>query len=111
VVDGENLRPVDTPEKYVAMLERRVANGQCYHRPYLGCREFAATFEPANPAEQPIDTGRMDLGLMLYDIAYGSGPRPRNQAVFFPAVIEDGVLRCDPEQVLDEAQRELVLRC
>lgn len=111
VVDGQGLRPEDVPEKYASMFERRVARGQCRHQPYLGCREFSAAFGSIDPGETPTGTGRMELGLMLYDIAYGSGARPRNQAIFFPAVIDNGVLACDPETVLQPAQRELVLRC
>ena len=33
----------NTPSKYAAMLNRRVEKGQCFHRPALGCREFAGT--------------------------------------------------------------------
>jgi CRISPR-associated protein Cas5d len=112
VVDGENLRPEDTPEKYAAMFERRVQRGQCFHRPYLGCREFSADFRPIQPDERPSDITKMDLGLMLYDIAYApAGAKAKNEAVFFPATIEHGVLVTDPETALNEAQRELVLRC
>lgn len=32
----------DTPAKHLAMFNRRAAAGQCFHRPALGCREFAA---------------------------------------------------------------------
>lgn len=112
VVDGVNLRPEDTPQKYAAMFDRRVERGQCFHRPYLGCREFAAAFGPVDPAESPIETGEMDLGLMLYDIAYGAaGKKAGNQAVFFPAKLVNGALACDPEMELSDEQRELVLRC
>ena len=38
---GDNTRG-----KYLAMMQRRVEKGQCFHRPYLGCREFAAEFGP-----------------------------------------------------------------
>jgi CRISPR-associated protein Cas5d len=37
--------------KYQRMFERRVQAGQCYHRPYLGCREFPCDFEWAPDAE------------------------------------------------------------
>jgi CRISPR-associated protein Cas5d len=112
LVDGDNLRPDDTPEKYAAMLERRVERGQCFARPYLGCREFAADFRSVDPGEPAIgDT--MDLGLMLYDIAFSRDPKKtRNEAVFFNARIEKGVIVTDPQMVLaDERQRELVLSC
>ena len=34
----------DTPAKHAAMFNRRAALGQCFHRPCLGTREFAADF-------------------------------------------------------------------
>ena len=36
--------PDDTEAKHLAMFNRRAAKGQCFHRPYLGTREFAADF-------------------------------------------------------------------
>lgn len=113
VVDGEGLRPGDTPGKYVEMFERRVAAGQCFHRPYLGCREFAADFGPVDPSERPVsDTA--DLGLMLYDIVFAAAGKKAaaNEAVFFPARIQDGVIITDPDVVLrDDRERERVLTC
>jgi CRISPR-associated protein Cas5d len=40
--------------KYQGMFERRVHSGQCYHRPYLGCREFPCDFSWA-PDGEPAD--------------------------------------------------------
>jgi CRISPR-associated protein Cas5d len=40
--------------KYQGMFVRRAQTGQCYHRPYLGCREFPCNFEWA-PEKQPVD--------------------------------------------------------
>ncbi len=99
----------DSVAKYVSMFNRRVENGQCWQRPYLGCREFAADFESAKPGEQPIeDSG--DFGQMLYDIAYS---RTRGNApVWFRARMERGVLECDPDRVLeDPSDREALLTC
>lgn len=111
LLDGDNLRPDDTPEKYAAMLERRVEKGQCFSRPYLGCREFAADFRPVDPGETPVgDT--MDLGLVLYDIAFARNPKEApNEAIFFNASIKNGVIDTDPEVVLSDGQRGLVLSC
>jgi CRISPR-associated protein Cas5d len=75
--------------KYVEMFRRRAAAGQCFHRPYLGTREFAAEISlvEADPPE-PIADNR-DLGWMLYDIDYsGSKPTP----LFFEARLLAGRL-------------------
>ncbi len=34
----------ENPGKYNAMFERRAVKGQCFNQPYLGTREFAASF-------------------------------------------------------------------
>jgi CRISPR-associated protein Cas5d len=99
----------NTPQKYVAMMTRRVERGQCHSRPYLGCREFAAEFRLATGADTPLDVTE-DLGRMLYDISFTSpgGKRP----VFFAAKLEKGVLDTRPEVVLpDTAARTEVLAC
>jgi CRISPR-associated protein Cas5d len=98
----------NTPAKYVSMFNRRVEKGQCFCRPALGCREFAAHFEPPSPADhaEPVD---LPLGLMLYDVIF----RPQgNRAVFFRAELRNGVLDADPEHAIpDTALREEVLTC
>jgi CRISPR-associated protein Cas5d len=81
----------DDPEatvKYRDQFRRRVARGQCYHRPYFGCREFAVDFVPPDGTEKPIDQ-TVELGLMLFDIDYGT----RNVPHFFEARLERGILR------------------
>jgi CRISPR-associated protein Cas5d len=82
----------DTVAKYVSMFRRRVAKGQCFHRPYLGCREFACSFAPPDGTERPSDWSE-GLGLMLYDLYFGR----TGQIVpgFFDAEIRGGVLHCD----------------
>jgi CRISPR-associated protein Cas5d len=98
----------NTPQKYVAMLNRRAAKGQCYSQPYLGCREFAAEFRLATDEDTPLDVDA-NLGRMLYDIAFTeTGNRP----VFFEAKLEHGVLNTRPEDVLLDAEiRQEVLAC
>jgi CRISPR-associated protein Cas5d len=98
----------NTPEKYAAMLQRRVEKGQCQQQPYLGCREFAARFEPADGKEQPQPVTE-ELGRMLYDIVF----RPEgNRPVFFSARLDNGVMDTRPEVVLqDQGLREEVLKC
>ena len=112
LVDGKDLRPEDTPEKYAAMFERRVDKGQCFSRPYLGCREFAADFRAIDPGEMAVgDT--MELGLMLYDIVFSPDTKKTaNEAVFFRARIDQGVIVTDPALALpDDTQRQRVLSC
>jgi CRISPR-associated protein Cas5d len=98
----------NTPNKYVAMLERRVRKGQCFQRPYLGCREFAAEFGPPREDDQPIEDS-MEIGRMLYDIAF----LPEgNRAAFFEARLENGVMATAPETALaDAGRRQEVLEC
>lgn len=68
-------------QKYRAEIERRAKSGKCYHRPYLGVREFAADFDWEESAETALERRaselgknwrnlwpKEDLGLMLYDV-------------------------------------------
>ena len=90
------------------MLRRRVEKGQCFQRPYLGCREFAADFGPPREEDQPIPDS-MEIGRMLYDIAFLS---EGNRAAFFEARLQNGVMETTPEMVLaDEGRRQEVLEC
>ena len=104
---GDDTGP-NTPEKYVAMLNRRVEKGQCFQRPYLGCREFAADFGPAREEDQPIPDS-IEIGRMLYDIAFLADG---NRAAFFEARLLNGVMETRPEKALsDEGRRKEVLEC
>jgi CRISPR-associated protein Cas5d len=90
--DDEDRGP-DTVAKYVGMFQRRAAKGQCFHRPYLGCREFACQFAPPDGSEKPLHAWSEPLGLMLYDIRFGTDGA--NRPGFFFAEITGGVLHCD----------------
>jgi len=81
----------EDPAKYRDQFRRRVHQGRCFTRPYLGCREFAAHFGPANGDEQPIPVDD-DLGLMLLDIDYAA-EGDRNTPRLFSARLEHGILR------------------
>ncbi|MCW3062670.1 MAG: type CRISPR-associated protein Cas5 [Capsulimonas sp.] len=87
----------DAYVKYRDQFRRRVNRGQCFQRPYLGCREFAAEFGPVDGTEKPIDVSE-DLGLMLFDIAYA--PK-ENIPRFFDGRLENGVLRV-PQELYEE---------
>ena len=79
----------DTVIKFQEMFLRRAERGQCYHRPYLGCREFAAEFEVftnGKPLPETISETR-DLGWMLYDMDF-NGKEPISR--FFRASLYNG---------------------
>jgi len=91
------------PEKYIGrksidadhdgIFIRRVKKGQCWHRPYLGTREFAAEFMEPHGKEQPIKE-TIPIGSMLFDIFYDTNGKP--EPVFFHDVaIRNGVLNCE----------------
>jgi CRISPR-associated protein Cas5d len=89
------LRPDEKEAKYAAMFERRARKGQCFHRPYLGCREFACNFRLIDPIADKaasIEETR-DLGWMLYDMNFDNlaDPTPR----FFRAQLQSGVVPTD----------------
>ena len=93
----------DDPAKYRDQFRRRVARGQCFHRPALGCREFSAEFGPVLEDERPQGMpDRMDLGLMLFDMKY-RGENGPHEPRFFAATLEHGVLRV-PQQLYAEVE-------
>ena len=82
--------PSDNPGKFQDIVTRRMEKGQCFSTPYLGCKEFPASFRrwPGGPI-RTIDETR-DLGLMLYDFDYTD---PQNiTPTYFRARLENGVL-------------------
>lgn len=82
--------------KYRDIFRRRVNRGQCYHTPYLGCREFSGFFTSPDGSERPVRITE-ELGLMLFDLDFkqdGSGfAIPR----FFQARLDGGVLKVPAE--------------
>lgn len=83
--------PEDTPTKHAAMAARRAAQGQCFHRPCLGTREFPAEFrlvESLPPSELPEADRDRDLGWMLLDIDHADDAR----SLFFRAIMKNGVI-------------------
>ena len=89
-------QPGDTEAKHLAMFTRRAAKGQCFHRPYLGTREFAADFalvtESVPKSTLPDDQQNRDLGWMLHDIGFDDDRTPH----FFRAELNDGVIHVPP---------------
>ncbi|MEO1193422.1 MAG: type I-C CRISPR-associated protein Cas5c [Pseudomonadota bacterium] len=84
----EAAGPEDSPAKHHAIATRRAQRGQCFQRPYLGCREFAADFELVEAFEPSPLEGEKDLGWMLYDIDH----QQERRAFFFRARLRQGVL-------------------
>lgn len=81
----------DSEGKHLDMFNRRARSGQCFHRPCLGTREFAADFELLEdepPTPHPSLIGERDLGFMLLDIDFANGMSP----VFFRAIMRDGII-------------------
>lgn len=83
----------DTPEKHYNIVSRRARNGQSYHQPYFGCREFPVNFEWLEdgqelPTSYYSRKAEMDLQWMLWDLEYGAEITPR----FFRAVMREGIV-------------------
>lgn len=99
-------RADDTAAKHISMFNRRAAQGQCFHRPCLGTREFPAEFallgddEPLPAYDPPLAERDRDFGWMLHDIDFAEG---RNESRFFRAEMKDGAIevpRFDAEAVV-----------
>src|SRR3546814_15231415 len=78
--------PEDSAAKHINMFNRRAAQGQCFHRPCLGAREFDAEFAlipedaPLPLCELPADKPAAVFGWMLPVFNFCNGNRTR----FFP---------------------------
>jgi len=79
----------DNTAKHIEVFKRRARNGQCHMQPYLGCREFPASFELLE-GEIPKSqlTGEQDLGWMLWDIDFDNDMQP----IFFRPVMKNGII-------------------
>lgn len=83
------------PGKHLAIFERRAKKGQCFHRPYFGCREFPVNFEWCDSIPEAPFSGEQDLGYMLHDIDFTNDMTPH----FFRAVMKNGIINCGQELV------------
>ncbi len=91
----------ENPMKYYQMFERRASKGQCFNQPYLGTREFSASFrlvdtdsETLPPALSAEQGGTKDLGIMLYDMDF-SNPKDIIP-MFYRAQMTDGIIIVPP---------------
>lgn len=102
----EKAGPEDSVTKFQEMFLRRAEKGQCFHRPYLGCREFAAEFALVRLDEslpEAIPESR-DLGWMLHDIQHDSRADKGHahsctdacRPSFFRAELKSGVMLVPP---------------
>jgi len=90
------------PEKYIGrkgvdadhdgIFTRRLKKGQCWRRPYLGTREFAAEFMEPDGSEKPIEE-TIPIGSMLFDIFYNEKGKPE-PLFFYDVEIRSGILNC-----------------
>lgn len=94
----DRAAPGDNPGKFQDIVTRRMERGQCFHTPYLGCREFPARFRRWPGGSIPAINETRELGLMLYDMDYSD---PSNiQPMFFRANLERGVIQVADCEVL-----------
>ena len=96
----------DSLAKFVAMFQRRAKRGQCFHQPYLGCREFDCRFElvednTAGESKLPEQDRNRQLGWMLYDMDFSNPIEPT--PLYFKAQIDDGVV-CVPDANSEEVR-------
>lgn len=94
----------DTEEGHYNIVLRRLRNGQHFHAPCLGTREFPAkvTLIEDKGAIPPSPlTGKRDLGYMLYDLDF-SNPSDI-QPMFYHVVMQDGTI--DVRELAQEVRR------
>lgn len=91
----------ENPMKYYQMFERRASKGQCFNQPYLGTREFSASFRLINPTEENLppaisaeEGGTKDLGIMLYDMDFTD--KKDIQPMFYRPQLKEGVIIVPP---------------
>jgi CRISPR-associated protein Cas5d len=87
----------ENPMKYYQMFERRASQGQCFTQPYLGTREFSASWRLVDPSTEALEAAipeTKDLGIMLYDMDF-SNPKDI-QAMFYRPQMSEGVIIVPP---------------
>ncbi len=104
--DGPELSDADAAGKHLEMFKRRARKGQCFHQPYLGCREFPARvrlLEPGDEFPKPDPSLKGDgreLGFMLHDLEFDQDPRTKKVKSatprFFRATMHNGVIKVPP---------------
>lgn len=80
--------------KHREQFRRRVERGACFSQPFLGTREFSASF--GKGSGRPTIEHDEDLGVMLHSIVYGHDGETYR---WFHAQLEKGTLRVPEEGV------------
>lgn len=82
----------ENPGKYNAMFERRAKQGQCFNQPYLGNREFSASFKlvEGNDNYNKAIPEDKDLGIMLYDMDFSN--KDNISPLFYHAEMKQGII-------------------
>ena len=104
--NGPELSENDAAGKHLDMFNRRARAGQYFHHPYLGTREFPASFslidddQPVPRNEIPIGQRDTDLGFMLHDIEFDQDTETKqvrdSTPRFFRAEMKQGVISVPP---------------
>jgi CRISPR-associated protein Cas5d len=103
-------KPIENPEaKHLRQFKDRAQAGGYFHHPYLGTREFLASFKLVEdfPSCHESLRGKHDLGYMLLDMVFvpdpkgkviesNKGRRFNAEPCFFHAILEDGVINVPP---------------
>lgn len=82
-----NQHAVQPEATYRDQFRRRVSKGSCFSQPYLGTREFAASF--GDPDDTPALARSEDLGIMLHSVDHSTSPP---SFTWFTARLDNGVL-------------------
>lgn len=107
---GPELPEAECAAKHISIFNRRAEAGQAFQQPYLGCREFPASFrliakgEEPPPCELPPDQRNRDFGFVFQDFIYredpdgkimesNTGKKLTAEPRFFRAIAQDGVIR------------------
>jgi CRISPR-associated protein Cas5d len=103
-------KPIENPEaKHLRQFKDRAQNGGYFHHPYLGTREFPASFKLVEdfPSCHESLQGEHDLGYMLHDIVFipnskvkivesNQGRRLNAESRFFHAMMRNGIIDVPP---------------
>ena len=104
----------DPVKKYIDCFNRRAKRGSYHHTPYLGTREFAASFEIPDGTERPFltdlppttmlldiafieDKSRNEMQFMRHNAKGGRKVKGYAQSLFFNAKVNKGQMLVPPD--------------